>query len=70
MAVGSVCVGAPITGADGYPVAAISVSAITARLARKEFPALGRLVRSAADRISADLAANGADGGRANGSVS
>jgi DNA-binding IclR family transcriptional regulator len=70
MAVGSVCVGAPIVGADGYPVAAISVSAITARLARKEFPALGRLVRGAADRISADLAASAGDGGRANGQVS
>jgi DNA-binding IclR family transcriptional regulator len=70
LAVGSVCVGAPIIGTDGYPVAAISVSAITARLARKEFPALGRLVRDAADRISADLAASAGDGGRANGQVS
>jgi DNA-binding IclR family transcriptional regulator len=70
MAVGSVCVGAPIIGADGYPVAATSISAITARLARKEFPALGRTVRAAADRISADLAASAGEGGRANGQVS
>lgn len=66
--VGSVCVGAPIVGSDGYPVAAISVSAITARLQRKSFPALGRLVRSAADGISADLVAS--DGGRASKAVS
>jgi IclR family acetate operon transcriptional repressor len=59
---GSVCVGAPIFGADGYPVAAISVSAVTARLPRKELPALGRRVRSGADRISADLAANAGAG--------
>jgi IclR family acetate operon transcriptional repressor len=70
IAVGSVCIGAPIIGSDGYPVGAISVSAITARLPRKEFPALGRSVRSAADRIAADLAVNAGDGGRANGPVS
>jgi IclR family acetate operon transcriptional repressor len=63
--VGSVCVGAPIIGSDGYPVGAISVSAIAARLPRKAFPALGRSIRSAADRISADLAANVGDGGHA-----
>jgi DNA-binding IclR family transcriptional regulator len=58
--VGSVCIGAPIIGSDGYPVAAISVSAIAARLPRKEFSALGRSVRTWADRISADRTANAA----------
>jgi DNA-binding IclR family transcriptional regulator len=62
MGVGSVCVGAPIIGSDGYPVGAISVSAIAARLPRKAFPALGRSVRSAADQISAELTANAGKG--------
>ena len=65
--VGSVCVAAPIIGSDGYPFAAISVSAIAARLPRKEFPALGRSVRTWADRISADLTVNAGDGDHAGG---
>lgn len=56
---GSVCVAAPIVGSDGYPLAAISVSGLAARLPRKEFPALGRSVQKSAERISAELAADG-----------
>lgn len=59
--VGAVCVAAPILGADGYPVAAISVSAIAARLPRTVFPALGHSIKEWADRISGELAAAAAD---------
>jgi IclR family acetate operon transcriptional repressor len=59
VAIGSICIGAPIVGSDGYPLAAISISSIAARLPRKEFPPLGRMVRSWADQISAHRAANG-----------
>jgi IclR family acetate operon transcriptional repressor len=62
IAVGSVCIGAPVVGSDGYPVAAISVSAVTTRLPRRNFPELGRSVRRAADRISAELAAHAGAG--------
>jgi IclR family acetate operon transcriptional repressor len=55
--VGAVCIAAPIIGPDGYPVAAISVSAIAARLPRASFTALGREVRTWADAISGELAA-------------
>lgn len=55
--VGAVCVAAPIIGADGYPVAAISVSAIAARLPREGFPELGRSIIEWAARISTELAA-------------
>jgi IclR family acetate operon transcriptional repressor len=57
--VGAVCVASSILGGDGYPVAAISVSAIAARLPQSEFPNVGRSVRHWADEISAELAAAG-----------
>ena len=49
--------GAPIRGGDGSVVAAISIGGPTARLGRSRLPALGALVRAAADRISEGLGA-------------
>jgi DNA-binding IclR family transcriptional regulator len=62
MAIGSVCIAAPIVDSAGYPLAAISISAIEARLPRKEFPPLGHTVKQWADQISTHRAANGGGG--------
>jgi IclR family acetate operon transcriptional repressor len=59
--IGAVCVAAPIVGVDKYPVAAISVSAIAARLPRKSFPALGQTIKQWADWISDELATTASD---------
>lgn len=53
--VGAACVGAPILGSDGFPVAAISVSGLAARLPEEARPVLGEEVRRSCDRISAQL---------------
>jgi DNA-binding IclR family transcriptional regulator len=60
--VGAVCIAAPIVGVDGYPIAAISVSAIAARLPRKKFAALGRAVKRQAEWVSNEIATLEADG--------
>jgi DNA-binding IclR family transcriptional regulator len=59
--VGAVCIAAAIIGADGYPLGAISVSAIAARLPRTEFASLGESVKHRAAEVSAALVAAGAD---------
>lgn len=52
---GAACVGAPILGSDGMPVAAISVSGLAARIPEESWPVLGREVRSWCDHISTEL---------------
>ncbi|WP_033289454.1 IclR family transcriptional regulator [Amycolatopsis jejuensis] len=52
---GGICVGAPILGRDGTPVAAISVSSAAARLPPDARAPLGRSVRKWCDQISFQL---------------
>lgn len=49
---GSRCVGAPIVGADGEVVAAISISGPTARVSRESLPFYSTQIRQAAQEIS------------------
>lgn len=53
--INGVCVAAPITGRDGRPVAAISVSSVTGRLTAETRPATGRAVQNWCDKISVEL---------------
>jgi IclR family acetate operon transcriptional repressor len=55
-AVQSACIGAEIVGGDGYPIAAISVSGLAARLKGRARPEIGREIRRLCDEISAQLA--------------
>ena len=48
-------VGAPLLDAAGRPIAAISLGGTRTRLTDERVPAVGRLVRAAADRISHQL---------------
>ena len=57
---GVVCVAAALRGADGEPVAAVTVSGPAARMRGHGLDALGALVRDHADRASADLGAGAA----------
>jgi DNA-binding IclR family transcriptional regulator len=58
---GVACVAAPIFGADGEVVAAVSVSGPTARLLRNDLGELGELVRSHVRDISRELGHRPAD---------
>jgi IclR family acetate operon transcriptional repressor len=49
------CIGAPIIGSDGYPIAAISVSALTPRLPVRARPRVGHAVQEACESISLAL---------------
>lgn len=60
MEVGLRCVAAPVVGADGRVVAAISVAGPTARFDADRLPHLTELVRAAAAAVSRDLARAGA----------
>lgn len=53
--IGFVAVGAALLDAGGHPVAAISLGGTRARLTDARVPAIGRLVRAAAGRISHQL---------------
>ena len=55
-AVQSACIGGEIVGGDGYPIAAISVSGLAARLKGQARPKIGRRIRRLCDEISAQLA--------------
>jgi DNA-binding IclR family transcriptional regulator len=55
-AVQSACIGAEIVGVDGYPIAAISVSGLAARLKGEARPKIGRRIRRLCDAISEQLA--------------
>ncbi|HEY7660866.1 MAG TPA: IclR family transcriptional regulator [Actinomycetota bacterium] len=55
-ALGAICLGAAILGADGRPVGALSVSAPLARLPARTHRAVGRIVKHRCDGISAELA--------------
>jgi DNA-binding IclR family transcriptional regulator len=52
---GFVAVGAPLLDATGRPIAAISLGGTRTRLTDERVPAIGRLVRAAAGRISHQL---------------
>ena len=54
-AVQSACIGAEIVGVDGYPIAAISVSGLAARLKGEARPKIGRRIRRLCDAISEQL---------------
>jgi len=58
-AIQSACIGAEIIGSDGYPIAAISVSGLAARLKGRARPEIGRSIRRLCDEISAQLALPG-----------
>jgi DNA-binding IclR family transcriptional regulator len=53
--IGLRCVGAPVLNANGYPVGAISVSAPSYRVDDAAAEKIGRMVRTAADKITASL---------------
>jgi IclR family transcriptional regulator, acetate operon repressor len=53
--VGASCVAAPIVGADGLPVGAISVAGLSARVTAERVPEFAARVREWAERLSADL---------------
>ncbi|MBA2695127.1 MAG: IclR family transcriptional regulator [Actinobacteria bacterium] len=58
--VSGVCVAAPITGRDGRPVGAISVSSVAGRLTVDARPPVGRAVQGWCEKISAELRAGAA----------
>jgi DNA-binding IclR family transcriptional regulator len=53
--VGAACIGAAILGGDGYPLGAISVSGLAARMPESDRPELGRLVSHWCAEVSAQL---------------
>ncbi len=53
--VGLVAIGAPITGRDGEPIAAVSISGPTARIDRSHINTLAVMVMDATKRITRDL---------------
>lgn len=55
---GFVAIGAPVHDHDGQVIAAISVGGPTGRISAERIPALGALVRSAADEVSRNLGAS------------
>lgn len=63
--VGAACLAAPILGSDGYPLGAISVSGLAARIPVRSRPQLGGTVRVKCEEITAALADNSGavDGG-------
>jgi DNA-binding IclR family transcriptional regulator len=66
---GFVAIGAPVHDHKGQVIAAISVGGPTGRIPAERIPALGALVRSAADEVSRSLGASpamlrGSNGGR------
>lgn len=59
IAVGAVCIAVPILDSNGYPVAALSISGITARLAPPSHPAVVRVIGAWCERIASGLHAAG-----------
>ena len=55
-ALGAVCIGAAILGADGRPVGALSISAPLARLPARTHRTMGRILKHRCEGISAELA--------------
>jgi DNA-binding IclR family transcriptional regulator len=55
---GFVAIGAPVHNHEGQVIAAISVGGPTGRISAERIPALGRLVRNAADDVSRGLGAS------------
>jgi DNA-binding IclR family transcriptional regulator len=55
---GFVAIGAPVHNHEGRAIAALSIGGPTGRLAAERIPALGALVRSAADEVSRSLGAS------------
>jgi DNA-binding IclR family transcriptional regulator len=53
--VGLSAVAAPVRGADGDVIAALSVSGPTFRMASQDFPELGKRVQAGADELSRRL---------------
>ena len=53
--IGLVAIGAPITGRDGEPIAAVSISGPTARLDRSQIKHLAIMVMDTTKRITRDL---------------
>jgi DNA-binding IclR family transcriptional regulator len=52
---GIVCVGAPIFDADGFPVAAISLSGLSVRVRSRRMHELGRLIKDETQQLSRKL---------------
>lgn len=62
--VGAACLAAPILGSDGYPLGAISVSGLAARIPVRDRPRLGATVQGKCEEITVALAdSSGAVGG-------
>ncbi|HET7551131.1 MAG TPA: IclR family transcriptional regulator [Gemmatimonadaceae bacterium] len=57
---GYVAIGAPVHDHEGQVIAAISIGGPTGRISAERIPALGTLVRSAADEVSRGLGASSA----------
>jgi DNA-binding IclR family transcriptional regulator len=55
IAVGAVCIAAAVLNNKGYPVAALSISGINARLAPPSRPAAARLLQAWCERIATSL---------------
>lgn len=55
---GYVAIGAPVHNHEGHVIAAISIGGPTGRISAERIPALGMLVRSAADEVSRGLGAS------------
>jgi DNA-binding IclR family transcriptional regulator len=56
------CVGAPVLDSHHYPVATIWVTGPSNRMPLSEFPAVGRVVKEHAGRISSRLGNGGSHG--------
>ncbi len=54
--IGLRCVGAPVLGREGRPVAAISVAGTTTQIPREELPLIGQAVKATAAAIAQEVA--------------